>query len=1019
LNLNSLKVTSLNTSDADVAASGVKLYNTLTSATFATGTQLGTSQSFASSTATFSSLAYNLPVGTTYLWVAYDIAAGATANNTVDAKIAANDVNIGGTTYPATEQSPTGNRTVKTALSGTVTAGTGGTYPTLTNAGGLFEAINNYGLKGNLIVNVVGDMAEVGTNGLNNITETGAGGYTITIQPSAATNRTISGTYAGALIRFAGADRVTINGNYNGSGQYLMFSNTNTGSYSTIAFSGTANNNTIKNCKIYSKYRAITTTAADNTLIEGNDIYGDVAGNTNYSQAGIQLGGTSTNTKIRKNTIRDFYYNSNSGWSNHGIRFEAEATSVTEISNNVIYNIKADGYTSVIYYPAGIYIGTNGGNIQIYNNSINMSGATLTYTGSKSAGIAINTGATLLDIRNNVISNSQTGNSGNTYGIYSSSAATAFTNINYNDYYITGINPMIGYITSDRANITAWRTATGQDIASISADPTYTSATNLLPLAGSPLSYSGVSIAAVTTSINGVTRTNPSDIGAYQFSTNPAITTFSGTGTWSASARWDNGIPGPGSTAFINGSCTVTANAYCNNLTVNPAKDLMIVASQNLTINGQFTIKSTAAGTGSYINNGTVTYGLSPKVERYITADTWHLIASPVQSAVSGTWWSFYLKEYNEATNTFNSPFISVTTPLTVGKGYALWSASSSTGNTSRTYIGNLNESDYPISLAWSGNASHGWNLIGNMYTSAISGDIQNWTKVNVNNSIYVWNGSNYLTYNGTVGTLTGGIIPASQGFLVQASGAGASVTIQKSKRVHSTQLLYRNVIDNNLTLRVSGNNYSDGLVVNFNNEATTNYDNDYDVEKLNGLPEAPQIATLWAGKRLSINVLPELTDYTVMPLAFNCTASGTFTFTADGITSFNPTLDIRLQDVLTGEIVNLRNQPSYQFEYQYDSTSTTSRFNLLFGRNTTGISDNIGDLKIYALDRKIIIENPALVKLSQIAVYNNLGQLVKMLNSPEIVDNLKLDAIFAVGTYIVKTIDVNGKVVVKKVNIL
>jgi hypothetical protein len=498
-----------------------------------------------------------------------------------------------------------------------------------------------------------------------------------------------------------------------------------------------------------------------------------------------------------------------------------------------------------------------------------------------------------------------------------------------------------------------------------------------------------------------------------------ASTTFTGTGNWADVVRWDNGLPTATKNAIIAGICTVTANCTSKNLTINPTSNLTVNSGKTLSISGQFLIKSTAVGTGSYINNGTVTYGLTPKVERFITANVWHYLSSPIQNAISGNWSGFYLKDYNEATNGFNTPFTSVTIPLTVGKGFAIWSATATTGSTSRTYTGNLNESDYPILLLWSGNAAHGWNLIGNMYTSAISGDINTWTKVNVNNSIYVWNGSNYLTYNGTVGTLTGGIIPASQGFLVQANGAAASVTIQKSKRVHNSQLLYKNALDNNLTLRVSGNNYSDGLVVNFNNEATTNYDVDYDVEKLNGLPEAPQISTLWAGKRLSINVLPELTDYTVMPIAFNCTASGTFTFTAEGISSFNPTLDIRLQDLLTGEIVDLRHQTTYQFTHQYDSTSTTSRFNLLFGRSTTGISENSGNLKIYALDRTIIVENPTLVKLSQIAVYNNLGQLVKSLNSPNTVNKIELDIPVAVGTYFVKTIDMNGKVIVKKVNIL
>ncbi|MBU0764838.1 MAG: hypothetical protein KJ607_08390, partial [Bacteroidetes bacterium] len=111
LYLNSIVVTSLNTTDADISNNGVKLYRTATT-TFATDNQLGTSQSFSSGTATFSSLNYDLPGGTTYIWVTYDIASGATVSNIADAKIEANNIDIASSTYPSSEQSPAGSRTI-------------------------------------------------------------------------------------------------------------------------------------------------------------------------------------------------------------------------------------------------------------------------------------------------------------------------------------------------------------------------------------------------------------------------------------------------------------------------------------------------------------------------------------------------------------------------------------------------------------------------------------------------------------------------------------------------------------------------------------------------------------------------------------------------------------------------------------------------------------------------------------------------------------------------------------------
>jgi hypothetical protein len=111
LNLNSIKITADNDADADIASSGVKLYRTTTT-TFSTANQLGTSQSLSSSSATFSSLSYDLPGGTTYIWAVYDISNSATNNNDVDISIATNDINVAGTTYPSSSQDPAGERTI-------------------------------------------------------------------------------------------------------------------------------------------------------------------------------------------------------------------------------------------------------------------------------------------------------------------------------------------------------------------------------------------------------------------------------------------------------------------------------------------------------------------------------------------------------------------------------------------------------------------------------------------------------------------------------------------------------------------------------------------------------------------------------------------------------------------------------------------------------------------------------------------------------------------------------------------
>jgi len=89
----------------------------------------------------------------------------------------------------------------------------------------------------------------LGTFACNQWTEIGAGGYTLTIRPSAAVARTISGTQNLELFRLDGADRVIIDGRFGGSGQYLVFANASTGSAAaTFSFLNEATNDTIRYC---------------------------------------------------------------------------------------------------------------------------------------------------------------------------------------------------------------------------------------------------------------------------------------------------------------------------------------------------------------------------------------------------------------------------------------------------------------------------------------------------------------------------------------------------------------------------------------------------------------------------------------------------------------------------------------------------------------------------------------------------------------------------------------------------
>jgi hypothetical protein len=116
INLNSIKVTSSNTADNDLQASGVKLFYTNDSV-FLSPEQWGTAQSFAGGIATFNGLSKTLETGDNYIWVTYDIKSNAIPGHVLDAKVNENDIVLNVGTYPQTAAlDPSGERTVQQTL---------------------------------------------------------------------------------------------------------------------------------------------------------------------------------------------------------------------------------------------------------------------------------------------------------------------------------------------------------------------------------------------------------------------------------------------------------------------------------------------------------------------------------------------------------------------------------------------------------------------------------------------------------------------------------------------------------------------------------------------------------------------------------------------------------------------------------------------------------------------------------------------------------------------------------------
>lgn len=296
----------------------------------------------------------------------------------------------------------------------------------------------------------------------------------------------------------------------------------------------------------------IAVTQTNTVLISGNEIMGAAGGIDTYSQFGILVYENHSNVKITNNVIHDWISN---GPGSQGIRYDNDNNeTVAEISNNVIYNIGAWGLNPgpAFTQAHGILI-RRGGNIRIWHNSIHLSGPYLYGFDSyaPSSGCIVFWHETFVnsnnfDVRNNILRNSMTNDApnpapeawGKAYGIMFKNTISGLYTEN-NVYYIDGYRGQVaqqycvgGACLIDYTTLNDWRAYTGFDANSTDLNPQFTSATNLVPT-NPAIDNMGVYIPQVPNDITGAIRSNPPDMGAYEFGTQPLSHLISIPAGWS------------------------------------------------------------------------------------------------------------------------------------------------------------------------------------------------------------------------------------------------------------------------------------------------------------------------------------------------------------------------------------------------------------------------------------------------------------------------------------------------------
>jgi hypothetical protein len=312
-------------------------------------------------------------------------------------------------------------------------------------------------------------------------------------------------------------------------------------------------------------------------------------------------GTAAVNGTISNNRIDNLVNTNVNGWGSHGIYIGGGLNCNTSVYNNVVTRMLGTGdnmaTTACQYNPSGIYVAGASSGVNIYYNSIYLTGNNGTYAPSAgwtgSSCVMIDTLCSGINMRNNILRNDATGDAPTytPYVVVSKAGGSPFSSLNYNLYYInTGeASQQFGrYASANYADFTSWQaTGVGEGNSSTFAEAGFTSATDLTIDPSSAFAWNvngmGIPISTVSMDYTGSSRsttiaTGATDLGAYNVTpsgnpptalasgapANSTTTTYSVNGRQIGAITWGAGgtVPASVDATFYPGVNPPGAGAY-------------------------------------------------------------------------------------------------------------------------------------------------------------------------------------------------------------------------------------------------------------------------------------------------------------------------------------------------------------------------------------------------------------------------------------------------------------------------
>jgi len=302
----------------------------------------------------------------------------------------------------------------------------------------------------------------------------------------------------------------------------------------------------------------------------------------------------------------------------------------------------------------------------------------------------------------------------------------------------------------------------------------------------------------------------------------------------------------------------------------------------------------------------------------------------------------------------------------------------------------------------------------------------------NTGNAVYVWDQNRYRVWNGYLGDIIDGIIPAMQGFFVKASGANAQITIPNNARLHSNQPYYKETteVENMLTVEVGKleggepGAVEDVFYFQARSEATNGFDPDYDAYKLQnaeGTTMAYSMQNDANFEKMAIDVRQfSGSSFPSVAIGFRPADAGTYYLRLKNVDTFDPGIPIVLQDLGLGvafpeDEIDMRNNVS-DFTYSFTATPVDEeyRFNLHF--SPVGIDDELvnDDFNCYILGDKLVIEpNQTVNEPVRVEIFDVMGRKLSQ-HTFSVTGEQQIDVSYVKGVFIARFMS-NSKMITKK----